>query len=56
MGLKYKRTNIAPEVAIPNPSSTYNHESIAFGGESKDNTKSTINKIRYICFPMLLNL
>ena len=45
MGLKYKRTNIAPEVAIPNPSSTYNHESIALGGKSKFNTMNTINKI-----------
>ena len=54
--VKYKKTNIAPEFAIPNPSSTYNSGSIALGGESKINTMNTINNIRYICFPILLNL
>ena len=48
IGVKYKKTNIAPEIASPNPSSTYNHESVACGGTSKDNTINTINKIRYI--------
>ena len=56
IGVKYKKTNIAPEFAIPNPSSTYNSGSIALGGESKINTMNTINNIRYICFPILLNL
>ena len=56
IGVKYKKTNIAPEFAIPNPSSTYNSGSIALGGESNINTMKTINNIRYICFPILLNL
>ena len=45
IGVKYKKTNIAPEFAIPNPSSTYVNGSIALGGESKINTKNTINNL-----------
>ena len=56
MGLKYKRTNIAPETIISIPSSAPVHESIALGPESKTNITARMFKKRYAGFAMLLNL
>ena len=44
IGVKYKKTNIAPDIINPNPSSTYNQESAAYGGVSKKTQDKKIAK------------
>ena len=56
MGLKYKRTNIAPTTDISIASSAYAHGSEAIGPPNNDNTNPIMYIKGYICFPMLLNL
>ena len=56
MGVKYKKTNIAPSVTPSNPSIVYNHGPDTVGPERRFKNMTTTNNMRNRVFPIFINL